>query len=458
MNLRWTDAGRAALADAANVGTAALRLTHFAIGDGQGPGGAADDSRAALRSERHRAAVAGTPATAGRIAFRADFMPDASYGITEAGVFGVAGDPAGPLTLYLYWSDGGTEAGRAADGVTLATASVIEFQAAAADVAVTVSPAIEFGDPPDEATESEFGLTRYADATEAGDATESARAVTPQRMHGVAGKVLGGLVAGGPGDGTVYELQGTAGGRLAVIERTQDAATMQAIQSANTAIMNNAAAIQALQGKTGNASTSQKGIVELATQAELEDGTAGVLVPDAETLHDALPKLVASLKDTAPAAGERLILEGVAGGGVKIVASPFEMAYDADGHSFASGDDPEGTAVDIDGQTEWVIGEACSAVISITGRLDNDLDAFGFRLQRKPSGGGWANLAGQFRSESVGDGQIILTGAAWAGNLAAGDSIRATWAYIQGSAGTRTGPLPGDVTITRIALCLACIS
>ena len=94
MNFRWTNAGRAALASAAHAGTAAVKLTHLALGDGQGPGGEADDNRAALRNERHRADIAGRPSAAGgRIACRADFEPDASYGVTEAGIFGTAGDP-----------------------------------------------------------------------------------------------------------------------------------------------------------------------------------------------------------------------------------------------------------------------------------------------------------------------------------------------------------------------------
>ena len=421
MNLRWTDAGRAALADAANVGTAALRLAHFAIGDGHGPGGEADDGRAALRSERDRAAVTGTVATDGRIAFRADFTPADSYGITEAGVFGTVGDPAGPLTLYLYWTDGGVEAGRVAAGTRLAIASVIEFQAAAADVAVTVSPAIEFGDLPEEATESEFGLTRYADATEAADATEGERAVTPQRMHGVAGKVLGGLVAGGPADGTVYQLVGQPDGTLVVQARTQDAATAMAIQNANTAIMANATAIQALQGKTGDASTAQKGIVELATQAELETGTDEGRVPAVKTIADALGKLVGGLKDPAPTAGEKLILEGVAGGGVKVVPSPFELYRDTGAQSFA-----DDAAVEIDDTGEWAIPSAGTYLLLAT--VVTVIEETDVRLQSRPSAGQWANIAGQATTIPTGlnlQGSW-LAGAIFCGALAAGSSVRFT--------------------------------
>ena len=322
MNLRWTDAGRAALADAANVGTAALRLTHFAIGDGQGPGGAGDDGRAALRSERHRAGVSGTAAADGRIAFRADFTPDASYGISEAGVFGTAGDPAGPLTLFLYWSDGGTVAGQAADGTALAVASVIEFQAAAADVAVTVGGTIEFGDPPEEATEGAFGLTRYASEAEARAGNSAVRSVTPRSLAAAAGSTIAGLVAGAVGDGTIYELRGDANGNLAVEERTQDAMTSAGIMANNAAIVD-------LRQATRSATTGRSGVVELATTAETETGTDGTRAVTPDGLKDGLSKLVGGLKDIAPVAGERIILEGVAGGGVKAVPAPFELHYEA---------------------------------------------------------------------------------------------------------------------------------
>ena len=145
MNLRWTAAGRAALASAEHVGPAAVRLTHFAIGDGQGPGGAADDARAALRSERHRVQLSGTDSAAGQLAARADFMPDASYAVTEAGVFGTHGDPPSAAQLLLYWSDGGAEAGRAAAGADLVIAAVIDFSAAEADVEVTLAGSIVLG-------------------------------------------------------------------------------------------------------------------------------------------------------------------------------------------------------------------------------------------------------------------------------------------------------------------------
>ena len=423
MNLRWTDAGRAALADAANVGTAALRLTYFAIGDMHGPGGAANDSRAALRGERHRAAVTGTAAADDRIAFRADFTPDASYSITEAGVFGTAGDPAGPLTLYLYWTDGGTAAGQAADGTALAIAAVIEFQAAAADVAVTVGGTIEFGQPPGEASESEFGLTRYADPAEAEDAAEGGRTVTPRRMHGAAGAVLAALVAGAVGDGTVYQLVGNAAGKLFVEERTQDGATSQAIQSADAAIMGNAAAIAAVEGRvsavegdTRDATTSRKGIVELVTSAEARDGTDQVRAMTAKATRDAASATVASLKAVAPTAGEKLILEGVAGGGVRVIASPFEYYFEAGGlnHAYPG-------LVSIDSQSEWGIPATGDYAVAFVCQGQSRIR---FMLERRADGGSYQNLSGELHTVGSTSGTQATVGMMWCGALDEGDDVR----------------------------------
>ena len=449
MNLRWTDAGRAALADAANTGTAALRLTHFAIGDMHGPGGAADDGRAALRGERHRAAVTGTAAADDRIAFRADFTPDASYSITEAGVFGTAGDPAGPLTLYLHWTDGGTAAGQAADGTALAIAAVIEFQAAAADVAVTVGGTIEFGQPPGEASEAQFGLTRYASAAENDAGQSGERAVTPRGMRQAAGRTAGSLVAGGPDDGTVYQFQGAADGRLVVVERTQDGETAQAVQAANTAIAANATAItgagasiaailvtldplpgevaavegrvSTVEGKTRDATTGRKGIVELVTSAEGQAGTDEVRAMTAKAVRDAASETVASLKAVAPTAGEKLILEGVAGGGVRVIPNPFELYFEAAGFHAPGGNHAPGNWPDIsiNGQSSWSI-DADGTYLLVFAAAQSQASYVGVRFFRTPEGGARAALPSQFLS---GEDYSTLLGCIWCGDLDAGDSI-----------------------------------
>ena len=355
MNLRWTDAGRAALAAKAHVGTAAVKLTHVAIGDGSGAGGAGDDSRTALRSERHRAALAGQAAT-GKIAARADFNPDASYGITEAGIFGTAGDPPNdPPELYLYWTDGGREAGKAADGTALAIAAVIEFQDSAADVKVTVGGNVVFGTV-DQATAAAFGSTRYATAAETGDGTAEDRALTPKGLHGGIAKVLAAASAKTPVDGTIYQLEGTAAAGLAVKKRTLPGATTlqkgivelatadEAKKGADTDRAVTPAGLKsAIAGKAdssdlpGNASATKRGIVELASDAEAKKGadTSRAVTPKA--LKAAAPGLALAGVPAAGATEKTYVIKratSAKGGGLAFVEAVFRRYVTPGVHAF----------------------------------------------------------------------------------------------------------------------------
>lgn len=134
--LRLNTAGKAALANAANRGTNAVRFTKLAIGSGQGPGGADDDGRAALRHQRAAVAVGGTTEVAGQIALLGNFVPAASYDVTEVGLLGQVG--SGAETLLAYWSNAGQVLARAVSGTRLAIAGALTVAAAAADVTVTV--------------------------------------------------------------------------------------------------------------------------------------------------------------------------------------------------------------------------------------------------------------------------------------------------------------------------------
>ena len=313
MNLRWTDAGRAALADAAYTGKAALKLTRLALGDSHGTGGSADDSRTALRNERHRAALSGASAK-GRIAARADFAPDASYGITEAGIFGTVGDPPGAAFLCLYWTDGGKEAAKAASGAALAIAATIEFQNASADVAVTVAANITLGNA-GEATDAEFGSTRYATAAETGKGAAGDRAVTPKGLKGAIGKVAALLLGKAATEGTIYQLKGKADGGLAAEERTQDQSLLRQVGGLS-------ALLAQLSGRIpGNASASQRGIVELATDAEAKKGADAARAVTPKAMRAASAENLKSLLAGSPEAGKKYVLEGVAGGGLKLVLS-----------------------------------------------------------------------------------------------------------------------------------------
>lgn len=311
MNLRWTDAGRAALAAAGHAGVAAVRLTHFAIGDGSGPGGAADDARATLRNERHRAAIAGTPATAGRIALRADLTPDASYSITEAGIFGTAGDPPSASQLLLYWTDSGAAAGAAAAGTDLALPAVIEFQNAAAEVAVTVGGNIVFG-ATEPATEAEFGSTRYATAEETGDSSVSARSVTPAGLHAAAGKVLATLLGSDPADGSVYQLKGTADGALVVELRTQDGESSAAIAGNAAAIAAMGVRVTAVEGKVfAVPAAGDEDKTYVIKRASSENG-GGLSIVEAVFRRYVTP---GTYRLTVPAGVTRLRVKLVGGGG-----------------------------------------------------------------------------------------------------------------------------------------------
>ena len=140
MILRLTTIGRQTLADGANRRTRAVTLTRLAAGSGSGPGGAANDARTTLRNERASAAATGATALAGRLVARADLMPAVAFNVTEVGLFAQVGSAA--EILLAYWTKGGDVLAAASPGVTIVLAAVIEIQAAAAEIAVTLNPAV----------------------------------------------------------------------------------------------------------------------------------------------------------------------------------------------------------------------------------------------------------------------------------------------------------------------------
>ena len=143
--LRITNAGRAALADGTNRGTQAITLTKMSIGTGQGPGGEADDGRAALRTLKETVALGGTTMVAGRIAVRGEFNPAEAFDVTELGLLGRVG--AGAEGLYAYWTDAGEVLASTVAGTRLVIAGSLEIQPAEAEVEITVDASISLGDP-----------------------------------------------------------------------------------------------------------------------------------------------------------------------------------------------------------------------------------------------------------------------------------------------------------------------
>ena len=189
--LRITDAGRAALADGANRGTNAIRLTKMAIGDGSGPGGAADDGRTALRNQRAVAALGGTTMVSGRIAVRGEFNPTEAYGVSELGLLGRVGN--GAEELYAYWTDGGELLASTVGGTRLVIAGSLDIAAAAAEVTVTIDASISLGDPALSGTVTAVGAR--VDALEGADtAAAAARTALGNRITSIEGSDFGALI------------------------------------------------------------------------------------------------------------------------------------------------------------------------------------------------------------------------------------------------------------------------
>ncbi len=418
MTLRLTMAGVAALASSTYTGIAAIRITHIAIGDGSGPGGEDDDGRTALRSERDRSAATGTAATHGRISFRGDFMPAADYNITEAGVFATAG---GSTILLAYWTDGGTNLGAAVTNADLVIAATIAFAEAAAEVAVTVSPTISVGEAPVEATAETFGITRYSTVTEGKDGTAQNRSVTPQVMKAAAGKTVASLLGSTPPtDGTVYQLKGTASGELVAEERTQDGTTETEIA--------------ALQAKTVDASTTAKGIVELATDEEGIAGEDDERAMTAQSTRAAASATIASLLGTTPEDGTKYALQGgasgvltlvslaivaFAAGSTSTVAIPATNPYPGGVYGSSVG---SGQNISIGGVSSWEIPAAgtYTIVFSMHRTTFVNSGAISGQLYRQPSGGSAAYLSGQNKITTFG---AMGGSVSWCGSLSAGDTI-----------------------------------
>jgi len=446
VNFRWTDAGRAALSSAEHVGLAAVTLTHFAIGDAHGPGGSADDARTALRNERHRAPLTGSQANAGQIAVRGDFAPDASYGISEAGIFGTHGDPPGASELLLYWTANGALSGQAAAGTSLSLVAVIDLTAATADVNVTVSPTIVLGST-SAATEQEFGTTRYATDLEAAMASVNNRSLSPKGLLAALGKILGSLFTGGPADGTKYILEGEEDGKLKVVERTQDSSTAASLADHGTRIA-------AVEGKTGDASDSAKGIVELATSQETKTGTDTARAVTPKGLRDAAPETVASLlpQGSSIAQGKRYVLEGLANSGLKLVASTALLAFCGDLDGMAQSAVVVGSALEVDGATEWTIPATgkwgITEMIAWSSNPHGDTTRSQSQLtaeSRVDSQGKWAAITGGM---SMIDYRGKFASAWWGrADLSAGAQVRFKWGP--------KGLAPDTATVELVALNIA---
>ena len=136
------------MTDGSNRAMQAVQLRKMAIGDGTGPGGEADDSRTALRSQKMSVALVGTTMASGRLAVRATFEPPEAFSVTEAGIIARVGD-AGSEFLFAYYAvaSGVDAVAAVVNGTPLILAGVLDVSNAAADINVTVSADITFGGP-----------------------------------------------------------------------------------------------------------------------------------------------------------------------------------------------------------------------------------------------------------------------------------------------------------------------
>ena len=142
MVLRITAAGRAALADADNIGINGVRITKVLVGSGQGPGGADDDARTALRNQRDSAVASGSTMVPARVLVRGDIAATAAYSITEIGLEARIG--AGEAFLFAYWTDAGEVFAAAVDGVVVLVIAAVDVVAETpAELTVTVTPTVQ---------------------------------------------------------------------------------------------------------------------------------------------------------------------------------------------------------------------------------------------------------------------------------------------------------------------------
>lgn len=138
MDLRLTDAGRAAIADASNLVT----FTKMALGDGHAVPGVDDSARTTLRNERAREAAGGAQA-APQIALRASFRGVAGAAVWEAREVGlIARVGAGQEFLAAYGAEGPADDAIAAVAPGMATVVVlaIEVLDAPAQLAFAAAP------------------------------------------------------------------------------------------------------------------------------------------------------------------------------------------------------------------------------------------------------------------------------------------------------------------------------
>ena len=395
MHLAMTAAGLAAIADADNVGTSAVKFTRLAVGAGTASGD--QSARTALIDQKEIAAVTGQASGSTRIAIRADFMPGESFAVTEAGLMAQIGE--GAEFLAAYWaasSTAGALASAAAD-TTLVVAGVIAIESSSAAISVTPSLNISVGVPDnvvlktDHASETQRGIVELATTAEARAGTDRVRAVTPAGLESRIDDIP--TAAAPPNASTT---------RKGIVELAT-AAEAQAGTDRTRAVTPSA-----LAGRTATA--TRRGIVELATATEAAAGT------DAE-------------RAVTPA-GLKAVVDGVGGG----------IAGAADAKT--------GTSTVVAGDDGKILeANASAAAFTITlPNLGSDDDGFTVTVIKTDSSANVVTVAGDgddringaatYKLEGRWEGVILKwTGAVW---IAIGGAST-SWLAAQAASTTRRG-------------------
>ena len=132
------------LADGDNRQLRNIQLRTLAVGTGTGAPSAA---LTALRAERQTGALVGTTQQQGRIAVVGSIAANADYNVAEVGIFARLGD-TGAEWLFAYWSteNAATPLLRTTNGSLAIIPAVFDVDVdPAAEIAVTISPLIDFG-------------------------------------------------------------------------------------------------------------------------------------------------------------------------------------------------------------------------------------------------------------------------------------------------------------------------
>ena len=189
--LSITNAGAAAIADGANVGTKSITFTRLALGSGTASGSQA--GRTSLITQRDIRPVTGDGGSAGRIAFRGDYNnPSANYPVTEVGLFARIG-AGGAEFLCAYWvaAGAGDAIAAASTNAPLVVPGIIEIVTSAAALTITPALNVSVGVPADVvrtsdlATESAAGIVELATDAEVSALTARDRAVSPGALASV---------------------------------------------------------------------------------------------------------------------------------------------------------------------------------------------------------------------------------------------------------------------------------